>query len=151
MALFTSLLARKEKANSWKASMALFGAAPNYAKIVLFTNDINPGEGLQVTDLVQPTFSGYAVGNFTLSGPYNTDQGGFQQLNSGVRRFDCDAETDPPQVVYGYAILNPDATEVLFAERFQTPQTISQAGDSIAGVVRFTEPETNLGWISVEV
>lgn len=108
----------------------------NGAKIALFTDDIVPSRATVLADLTQPTYTGYAISAAIVFGlAFTNDNGAAEVLGDG-KQFPCTAD-GASQTVHGYMCLNAAGTGVLWAERFDTPQTIATAGQNIFVLPRY--------------
>jgi len=103
----------------------------------LFKNNYSPVETSVLGDFTESTFPGYAAG---LSA-WNTAA----FLNgSGKAEIDADSATvftcsgSASESAYGYYVMDPTDTELLWAERFASPVVISTAGDFVSVLARFT-------------
>lgn len=110
----------------------------NTAKIRLFQNNYTPVTGTVIAALTEATFGGYAG----VSTPVATDSGvipgGVDNWIFGSVTFTATGAT-LPQTIYGYWVECVDpllaATKILWAQRFDTPQALTAAGQTISFVL----------------
>lgn len=108
----------------------------NGAKIGLFTDDITPSRATILADLHPPTYTGYALSAAVVWGAAFTNDNGAAEILGDGKQFPCTADSDE-ETVHGYYCANAAGTGLLWAERFDEPQTISQAGQNIFVLPRY--------------
>lgn len=132
------------------ALLSALGTIPAKALLLpcdvrLFANDVPVTRKTQLTDLVEPTFPGYAAANVAaLNGPLALDTN-----NDGMSAdvtFKCNAAPTASELIYGYFLTDTAGTALLMAERFDVPQPIASADDFVNVQVVIPEP-FGRGWI----
>lgn len=86
---------------------------------LLFVNNITPNRSTLLTDLVEPTWSGYARRGLTAS-VWTTpvQDGDFVVSTWGVDGFTYTNTDASPTTVYGWAIWDSGLGQLVFAQRF---------------------------------
>lgn len=113
------------------AALAGVGGAFNGAKVGLFKNNIAPNADTVLADLVTADFDGAAVsGPITWSAVVHNDSLEMRVLGS-TQVFICTGDTTP-NLIYGFYIVNSAGTELLYSMRYDSPQSMSEAGNFIA-------------------
>lgn len=124
--------------------------AANGNKVALVKANFNPEENMEVGDITLADFNGSTP---KLCGT-GTQQVGIDPATgdqlitilepAGGFRFECGADPDPAQDIFGFALLNNDLTVLLGLEKFDEAVTIAEAGQEInLGTVKMrlvTEP-----------
>lgn len=106
------------------------GGAGMGAKMILFANDAALTKNTILADLTEPTFTGYAISTaVTWSVPFN-DPLNRTVVAGSSKNFICTGGT-PDDTIYGYAIVDSTAMDLLFAERFDAPVPIAAVGDGL--------------------
>ena len=112
-------------------------ASPQDLTLHLYTNNLVLKESTIVSDLVQPTFSGYA--SAIMSGPSWTVVVGDPTVATFPDMpFLCNAPPSAPQTVYGYFVTRDGGSNLMWAEKFPIPQIISATGERIIVSPRLT-------------
>ena len=126
-----------------------YPVSPNAAMIHLYKNDVSPDANMTVETFEEADFEGAAALELVMGSPSLNDQG-IITVRSGLCEWTA-PEGTTPQTVYGIYVTDNDATKIIAAQRFDTPQVMGGAlATSVSGVWRSSEPLTNYGWIDVE-
>lgn len=111
--------------------------------IKLFQNDMTPSPGSVLGDFTVATFTGYATsGAIVWAGPVNADDGTPELV--GQRLIFTATDGAVTNTIYGYYALDAGGG-LLFAERFESPQNVAIAGDSVIFVPRVSVEFSNSG------
>jgi hypothetical protein len=97
------------------------------AKVILFTNvGLVPNRNTKLTDLTQPTFTGYLpVSVATWGTPYIAQDNNVHVQGGEVQFQPTDATT--PTTVTGWALTDTGATQLLGCQLFLTPVSLPDA------------------------
>jgi hypothetical protein len=108
------------------------------AKLHLFNNNIQISRHTALTDLIEPTWAGYAALLLpALSGPIKLNDATFGVTAEAV--FTATAAPTPADSVYGYFVTTGATPVLAIAERFDAPVTIAEVDDFVS--VQFIFPE----------
>jgi len=104
--------------------------------VLLYENNLTPDQDTVFTDFVEATYDGYAAqpvnfGSASIVGHKGTIVGS-APLSFVV------ATTGSPDTIYGYLVADANTGEVVYAEKFASPQVMENAGDTINITLSFT-------------
>jgi len=104
--------------------------------VLLFENNITPDQDTVFGDFVEATYIGYAAQpqNFGAAAivAHKGTIVGTAPLSFVV------TTTGSPDTIYGYLVADANTGEVVYAERFASPQVMENAGDTINITLKFT-------------
>lgn len=103
----------------------------NGAKMILFKNDLTPGQATELADLTVPEFTGYAMSAAIVWGAAFTNDLGNAQVVGGTIQFTVTTPFATAETIFGYGVVNAAGDGLLWCERFATPIDISAAGQAI--------------------
>jgi hypothetical protein len=107
----------------------------------LFNNNIQISRHTQLTDLIEPTWAGYAPITLAFDGKVLA----LDDNNLGISAegtFQCSTAPTPTDVIYGYFITGGTPTTLFVAERFASPENITEVDDFVGVQFVFPEPYT---------
>lgn len=121
----------------------------NASKVRLYVNDFTPDANMDIGMFVEATYADYEPLTVNMSSPSINDQGMIVS-RSGMLQWATPPGVDPV-TVYGIYITEASGTDIIAAQRFDSPQQLGgNLPQAIAGVWRTSEPLTSLGWINIE-
>lgn len=112
----------------------------NGSKMILFKNDVHPTKDSVLGDFTPATFPGYATSAAIVWGAAFEAEDGSAQIVGPTVQFLSDDLPDPVETVYGYCVVNGDADELIFAERFAAPIQVDHEGQPINVVPVYALP-----------
>ena len=109
---------------------------PNNMRLGLYVNDVDIGDTTTTVDLTEASFTGYA--SVIMVGPSWVITGGAPSVAAyPVVIFEVSGVT-APQTVYGYYVTNSGSGELIWGEKFPTPELVDAAGQRISVAPRLT-------------
>ena len=135
--MIPTLALRQKAMQLLAADTATLAQAANENVMILVMDDFAPSEETVLGDLTEATFDGYAA----IDGALGAQPEGLDPANNdsivdilpaaGMFRWETSGVTNLPMTIYGFALLNA-AKNVLYAcERFETPVTLTAAGQRV--------------------
>jgi hypothetical protein len=102
------------------------------SKMGLFTNALAPGFHTKLTDLVQPTFTSYALTTANLNQtPIIHGDETAEVIGGGVATFQGTVPADFPVTIQGVFLTDTGGTELLGAAILDTPVVLASIADAI--------------------
>lgn len=124
------------------------GAGPlNGSKAILFTNDITLTRATQISDLVQPTYTGYATQAVTWSTPGRDALGNISSTSQTMLW--QEATTASSVLIYGIAFTDSPGTNLLAAEKFATPIPLNTLLDQLFTSTQWIWNNNNSGQTTI--
>lgn len=105
--------------------------AAGATKIILLKAPFTPSESMVLADVVEATFPGYAAISCVAGGPLVTqdpltgDMIMTFRVPAGGWRWVTDGLVDPPQTIYGFAVVNSDDNFLMGAQVLPVPITLT--------------------------
>ena len=118
-------------------ALTAMGGELNGVKMGLYVSNTTPGPATILTDLTEATWTGYAQSGAITWGGVAINGAGDAEIVGPREQFLSTGVTSPAQINYGYFIVDGAGTTLIFAERFDTPVTISVAAQYINVVPKF--------------
>lgn len=107
-------------------ALLITGSPPvNFGTLRLFKNDWTPNKVSVLADVVECDFAGYAykfLERAKWQGPNGIGGTAVSFYDTGLQQFTCSSGS---QIVYGYYVLMTGISQLIWAERFATPFTVS--------------------------
>lgn len=105
--------------------------------IRLFQNDHNPASTDTEADYVEADFGGYSGSQELAWGIPFVNGSGNGEVNAAQVEWNCDG-TGSDNLIYGVYVTDGD-DNLTYAERFDAPQTMAEAGDAIRYAAKVTD------------
>lgn len=110
------------------------------AKMILFVNDYEPATDMVIGDLTEATFTGYAASSAIVWADPFVDDDGNAVLVGGSKEFKGGGD-DPPQTVYGYAVVDAAKANIFWAERLPNPVVMDSANKAVVILPKMTKAQ----------
>lgn len=100
-------------------------------EMILYTNQVNNTEHTTLSDLVQPTYAGYAPASFNYDNAYARAEGGIA-LSSPLCEFHM-TDAGPPCVIVGYGVIATVSStlQLMYSEQFPESVALNTSLDAL--------------------
>jgi hypothetical protein len=119
---------------AYLAQLDEFRTAPNLfngAEVHLYKTALSLGPNLQLADLVEADFDGYAGSGAVTWNAASYSPDGKATLVGDLKSFVATGPFTTGNTIYGYYVTNGAGTALLWARQFATPIAIGSAGQSV--------------------